>query len=359
MSAVLTIQTFGRKAAYPKRCLVKTGQHDGTPSEYFGSSNGQPTHSAALCLPHPGPPPMVGYQRFESLFSGPGLHLGRSTCRHQDPLSRSERRPIAFQLVFPRAGCFVRHVGRRELVGEPGQVFLFSPHETYVVSHPDGNDDCTWISLSESLLREALSAHAPELALRSELTFPRPCRPVDTTTFMRVGIIERLARNGAANDPAAVQETILQVLDPVFANAACECDGVMNATRRAHQEITEAVVKLLTLNYREPIDLHRVASAVHCSPFHLCRLFRAQTGQTLHRYLVQLRLRMAFDDALDPRQSLAELALRVGFSSHSHFTTAFSQEFGVAPSVLRRDVSRTNIDDIRRFVEVEPRSAAL
>ena len=69
---------------------------------------------------------------------------------------------------------------------------------------------------------------------------------------------------------------------------------------------------------------------------HLSRIFQHHTGFTIHRYLVQLRMRQALERLAGGEQNLTMLALDLGFSSHSHFTDAFRREFGCAPSAVRR-----------------------
>lgn len=338
---------------------MKTGLYEGTPYDFDSAPGGTTTTGVYSALP--APPPYSGYQRFESLFTAPFLQFGHSSCREQDPQARLEKRPFCHQIVFPRSGCFVCHQGRRELVGEPGQVFFFAPHEPYTVSHPGGSDDCTWFAMHEMALRDALEVHAPHLAQLDPLPFPVSCLTVDTRTFQFAVLAEKLARRGQSQDPFLIQELVLNVLDATLAAAAAvgSRPRAESPTGRAHEEIVDAVRRLLVLNYREPIDLHRAAVAVHCSPFHLCRIFRARTGLTLHRYLVKLRLRAALTDVLDPHVSLAELALRVGFSSHSHFTTAFTREFGLPPSLLRRDSNRATLDEIANFLKAIPEIASL
>jgi len=54
----------------------------------------------------------------------------------------------------------------------------------------------------------------------------------------------------------------------------------------------------------------------------------------LYRYQLRLRLARALD--LLPRvDDLTALGLELGFSSHSHFTTAFRQLYGQSPSAFR------------------------
>jgi AraC family transcriptional regulator len=83
--------------------------------------------------------------------------------------------------------------------------------------------------------------------------------------------------------------------------------------------------------------LEALAKACGLSPYHLCRVFRIATGDTIHKHLTQLRLRAALDRLGDARHDLVSLTFDVGFSSHSHFTFALRREFGVPPSQALRD----------------------
>jgi AraC-like DNA-binding protein len=83
--------------------------------------------------------------------------------------------------------------------------------------------------------------------------------------------------------------------------------------------------------------VHDLACALHASPFHLARVFRAETGFSLEGYPRALRLKAALERLPESGDSLTALALELGFASHSHFTETFRREFGVAPSVVRDD----------------------
>lgn len=55
----------------------------------------------------------------------------------------------------------------------------------------------------------------------------------------------------------------------------------------------------------------------------------------IHCYLNGLRLRAALELVVEGTGDLGELALELGFSSHSHFTAAFRKEFGMSPRAVR------------------------
>ena len=84
------------------------------------------------------------------------------------------------------------------------------------------------------------------------------------------------------------------------------------------------------------IDLTTLAVESGYSRAHFLRTFRAATGQTPHRYLLELRLTKAQALIASRSMPLVDIALACGFSSHAHLTTAFRSRFGSSPSEYRR-----------------------
>ena len=118
------------------------------------------------------------------------------------------------------------------------------------------------------------------------------------------------------------------------------------ATRAAHREIVDQTKELLAARFRERLTMGEIAGAIGVSRFHLSRVFRSSTGFSLHGYRNQLRLRAALERIADSQARLPALASELGFSSHSHFTAAFRESFGVAPSELRGRVGRAMLQSV-------------
>jgi AraC-like DNA-binding protein len=91
----------------------------------------------------------------------------------------------------------------------------------------------------------------------------------------------------------------------------------------------------LRAHLAEPLRIADLAA--HCGfgmrRFH--QLFIEAFGETPHRYLQRLRLDTALALLADPRASLSEIALEVGFGDQSAFTHAFTRRFGLAPGQWR------------------------
>ena len=105
-------------------------------------------------------------------------------------------------------------------------------------------------------------------------------------------------------------------------------------TVAAHRELAERAKALLARSFTRRLSLSGLGQRLRTSPFHLARVFRAETGFTVDGYVRSLRLRAALERLPTHADGLTALALELGFSSHSHFTEAFRREFGLAPSSL-------------------------
>jgi AraC-like DNA-binding protein len=77
-----------------------------------------------------------------------------------------------------------------------------------------------------------------------------------------------------------------------------------------------------------------IAAEIRGSPVYLTQVFRQVEGLPLYRYHLRLRLARALD--LIPRyDDLSALANDLGFSSHSHFSAAFTQTYGRPPTAFK------------------------
>ena len=83
------------------------------------------------------------------------------------------------------------------------------------------------------------------------------------------------------------------------------------------------------------VALRVVASDVHMSYFHFSRAFKQSMGMTATNYIAERRIERAKKMLEETELPISEIALRSGFSSQSHFTTAFRRLAGATPKAFR------------------------
>lgn len=95
-------------------------------------------------------------------------------------------------------------------------------------------------------------------------------------------------------------------------------------------KLTEAV-SLMEANLEEPLTTDDIAGLVGISRRQLERLFKQFLGSVPSRYYLELRLQRARKLLLESNDSIVQVGLMCGFSSGSHFSTAYGALFGMTP----------------------------
>jgi transcriptional regulator GlxA family with amidase domain len=100
-------------------------------------------------------------------------------------------------------------------------------------------------------------------------------------------------------------------------------------------KLSEAVT-LMEANIEEPLSTDDIAGLVGLSRRQLERLFKQYLGSLPSRYYLELRLQRARQLLRDTNHSIVQVGLMCGFSSGSHFSTAFGALFGNTPREERQ-----------------------
>ncbi len=123
---------------------------------------------------------------------------------------------------------------------------------------------------------------------------------------------------------------IMQMLILIGRMSAAVSDG---AEKGYDPKIREAL-SYINENLNHELSVETLAEQVYLSKYHFMRLFKAQTGSTVHAYVRQKRLLYAAR-LIREGMSAARAASESGFSDYSAFHRAFKESFGVSPGSLR------------------------
>lgn len=248
----------------------------------------------------------------------------RCECRH-----RSEEECVgATHLVFPYRGTYLRHVGHAQAVADANHVLLFNAGEGYQVSHPvDGGDANLVLQLADVLLDEL--APAPLRRKSATVAFRHQALRIDARTQALVALLGHALRRGTC-EPLEAEGLALTLASRSLGARTAHVPGAT----RGRQRLVDRIKLLLASDPGRRWTLAEIAHEVGGSPVYLTQVFRQVEGMPLYRYQLQLRLARALD-LLATADDVSTVAHDLGFSSHSHFASAFRQAYGRPPSAFR------------------------
>ena len=91
------------------------------------------------------------------------------------------------------------------------------------------------------------------------------------------------------------------------------------------------ILQYIHANLTEDLSIDHLAERFFISKYHMMRLFRQETGRSIHAYMTDRRLLLA-RDLISGGMSATESCFRAGFRSYSSFTRAYNRRFGTTPT---------------------------
>jgi AraC-like DNA-binding protein len=226
-------------------------------------------------------------------------------------------RADGYGVVFVRSGCFRRLSEGVESLLDATSLYFAAPGREQRVRHThEGGARCTSITLAPELA-EPLFAERP------------PATAVFTPPFVDLEHRRLLALAHRSPDEVDASHVLALVATVVPESGAARRRRGSDARRR----IVDAVRERLTADPRT--GLLTLARHVSVSPYHLSRIFAAETGQTISSYRNCLRARIVLEHVANGDRSLARVAAELGFADHAHLTRVVRREAGAPPSTLR------------------------
>lgn len=178
---------------------------------------------------------------------------------------------------------------------------------------------------------------------------PPPASEFDRTLLFDTALLDELDEPLICPGGTHLREDILELVN-TFSRHDPLADAITSALlkrllakllrARAHtpdptDELIERVRRYVHLYAAEISGNEAVGQAFGYHPVYLAALFKEKTGGTLHRAILDERIALAKQWLTRTNRSIEEIAEDTGFSSRSHFCTAFKKITGISPRRYR------------------------
>lgn len=124
----------------------------------------------------------------------------------------------------------------------------------------------------------------------------------------------------------------------------CLLEFIRQNSAHSQSELCEEVLSYIHDNFANSnLTNEDIAENFNYHPYHLSRIFKEETGKTLHKYLMYYRLQIAKDYLLTTKYDISEIAWRSGFCSSAYFIKIFRENIGMTPKEYRHLQIHTEI----------------
>ena len=100
----------------------------------------------------------------------------------------------------------------------------------------------------------------------------------------------------------------------------------------SHQKLVQQIKDYIKQHCRENLSISELSAFAGYTPNHLSLLFKRYTNQSIHQYLIQVKLKLAEELLTTGKHQVKEVAFLTGFNDPLYFSRVFKKKFGCPPS---------------------------
>ena len=144
-------------------------------------------------------------------------------------------------------------------------------------------------------------------------------------------------------DEAKEQEEVLDLMGEMQVDYATRMREL-----KKHDTISKHIRKSIDYiydNLNKPISVSELASQQGLSTGYFSRLFVTETGMNVNQYINEVKIKTAQNMLKFSESSILDIALSLGFSSQSAFSSVFKKITGMSPKVYRDAYYSINLSD--------------
>ncbi len=110
-----------------------------------------------------------------------------------------------------------------------------------------------------------------------------------------------------------------------------------------HDDIIHTLTDWIEGNLDKTLSIDEVAAKSGYSKWHLQRMFRTVTKQTLGDYIRVRRLTLAAEALCQTQRPVFDIAMQYGYDSQQTFSRVFRRQFSQTPTAYRHTMRRQSL----------------
>ena len=240
-----------------------------------------------------------------------------------------------YKLFFFRSGGKKFHIDGDIYQIQPGDLFFVNQRQWHYFSQISKSEDHERIVVF--IYPDYLKAlSTPQTNLRAcfqENGGGWPCRALDPAARERfVDLICRLSSADGFGADVLTLSAFLELL--VLANTVYQSGETAKKPQPEQQPgqsaQVQAILHFIDEHMTQELTLEVLSGQFYLTPSYLCRIFKKETGTTIHKYITAKRITLA-KDLLTGGSSVTDACSKSGFRDYNGFLKAFVSAVGMPP----------------------------
>lgn len=141
--------------------------------------------------------------------------------------------------------------------------------------------------------------------------------------------------NFGTNCPSMLQSISTQVVFQLIRDI-CSLNCTKKEKNLKDINYVKKAIEYMQSYYNCNASIDDISRLVYLSSNYFIRIFKEQTGQTPHEYLIKIRIEKAKEMLKKDEYSIEAIAGLCGFVNAGHFSTLFKKAEGISPSDYRK-----------------------
>ncbi|MCM5702651.1 AraC family transcriptional regulator [Leclercia sp. LTM14] len=240
------------------------------------------------------------------------------------------------EFLYVSEGYGIVVVDNRHYTARPGRLFIFPPfrlHKVHVEASDSNRYYRTTMHIEQSSVIAALRdfpRHQAQFAALADSNVPAQVYDLSEHAQMMACILDRYCGQGSGNQTEASEVAFLVMQIMAFLPAQPQ-----TPVQQQHS-VAAQIMQWVEDHYQEKFSLDDLASAIGLSRSYTSRIFRQQTGGSIHEYLLTRRIKKSCDLLRMSPLSINGIAEKVGFTEMTYFITCFKKRIGQTPLQYRK-----------------------
>lgn len=234
-------------------------------------------------------------------------------------------------IVFALSGSLTQTMSSRSSVLGSSSLMYVPAGEMHATNFGPQGASCFFVAIDESWVDKKLES------AKIDAKGPRIATDGNPLQALVLRMYEEF-RSPDSLSELIVEGTLLELLGRWFRQGSLQQQNAPGWLR--------SVRTLLQDSFRESVSLSDLSKAVGVHPSHIAREFHRVYGLTIGEYIRKLRVDLVGEKLRERGQTaetLTDLALQAGFSSHAHMSSVFKRTTGMTPSEFKKAHGMTSI----------------